>query len=75
MSEWIKVEEQLPPLDEWVLVWLDEENRPDVDRLVQLSLSDGGGVQLVKWYLHNITLWQPIDRPEQAADALKGAGQ
>lgn len=51
MKKWIKVEEQLPPLDEWVLVWLDEDD------------------------LHNITHWQPIDRPEQAADALKEAGE
>jgi hypothetical protein len=67
MNKWIKVEEQLPPLGECVLVWLDEDDRPDVDRLEQLSPSDGGGVQLVNWYLHNITHWQSIDRPEQAA--------
>lgn len=67
MSEWKTFDTEMPPLGTPVLVWIgdnsDSPNQPDVDTLIRLSPSDGGGVQFVKRYVHNYTHWRLIDAP------------
>ena len=67
--KWIDIKEQLPPLNQYVVVYLKQEsiapyrhNRYFVDRLYRLSDSDsdGGGGDFEHFYVHNVLYWLPI---------------
>jgi len=57
---WRDMKEELPPLETHVLC-RSEKGWCDVDRLIQLTVSDGGGgVEMVCNYVHSYTHWLPI---------------
>ena len=62
---WISVKDRLPPRNERVLVWLWEKGKVDIDVIQKQGPSDGGGLQFVKNYLHNVTDWKPLPNPPE----------
>lgn len=70
--KWIDIKEQLPPLNQYVVIYLKREsiapyrqNRYYVDRLFKQSESDGGGVDFEHFYFHNVICWLSIPQMEE----------
>ena len=60
-SEWISVEDVLPPLNTEVLVWVDDTYL-DIAQLYQWSREE------IRWDTYNegdVTHWQPLPNPPQ----------
>jgi hypothetical protein len=65
-TEWIPVDEKLPPWEEDVLVWFGYHVRYEITRL---KFQDRRGWHWDSEYSHHITHWMPLpDPPMEASD-------
>ena len=62
-DDWISVEDQMPPKNERVFVWLWEKGKVDIDIILQQGSLDGGRLRFAGNYRHRVSLWQPLPAP------------